>query len=188
MAFPGVAQPFGFLDNPRLATALFAIFVLVIAGLGYVYAERLTRSPYGRMLRAIRENDSVTLGLGKDVPRVRAQVMFVSSAMAAIAGGAVRHQLRLCQYERLRRGSHPLDIWVMVVLGGVGNHRGVLSGAAIVTLLNRLTSILAIVLNASGSPFEFNYVRFIAFALILLLMLRYRRQGLLPERNSAITS
>ena len=177
----GVAQPFGFLDNPQLATALFAIFVLVIACLGYLYAERLTRSPYGRMLRAIRENDRVTLGLGKDVPRVRAQVMFVSSALAAIAGVLFATNLGFVNTNDYGVGL-TLDIWVMVVLGGVGNHRGALLGAAIVTLLNRLTSILAIVLNASGSQFEFNYVRFIVFALILLVMLRYRRQGLLPER------
>ena len=176
----GVAQPFGFIDNPTLATALFAALVLLLAGLAYLYAEHLTRSPYGRMLKAIRENDHVTLGLGKDVPRVRAQVMFIGSAMAAIAGVLFTTNLGFANTNDYGVGL-TLDIWVMVVLGGVGNHRGALLGALIVTVLNRLTAILAIVLNASGSPFEFNYVRFIAFALILLFMLRYRRQGLLPE-------
>ena len=176
----GIAQPFGFLDNPTLSTALFALFVLVLAGLGYLYAERLTRSPYGRMLKAIRENDIVTLGLGKDVPRIRAQVMFIGSAMAAIAGVLFTANLGFANTNDYGVGL-TLDIWVMVVLGGVGNHRGALLGALIVTVLNRVTAILAIVLNANGSQFEFNYVRFIAFALILLFMLRYRRQGLLPE-------
>jgi branched-chain amino acid transport system permease protein len=76
-----------------------------------------------------------------------------------------------------------LDIWVMVVLGGVGNNRGALLGALIVTVLNRLTAILSIWLNAQGSQLEFNYVRYIVFALILLWVLRFRRQGLLPEQS-----
>ncbi len=176
----GVAQPFGFIDNPTVATALFATFVLVLAGLAYLYVERLTRSPYGRMLKAIRENDQVTRGLGKDVPRARAQVMLIGSAIAAIAGVLFTVNLGFANTNDYGVGL-TLDVWVMVVLGGVGNHRGALLGAFIVTVLNRLTGILAIVLNAAGSQFEFNYIRFIVFALILLFMLRYRRQGLLPE-------
>ena len=183
----GVAHPFGFIENPTLAAALFAALVLVLAGLGYLYAQRLTHSPYGRLLKAMRENDKVTLGLGKDVPRVRAQVMFIGSAMAAIAGVLFATNLGFVNTNDYGVGL-TLDVWVMVVLGGVGNHRGALLGALIVTVLNRLTAILAIVLNASGSQFEFNYVRFIAFAIILLLMLRYRRQGLLPERTHTVST
>jgi branched-chain amino acid transport system permease protein len=74
-----------------------------------------------------------------------------------------------------------LDIWVMIVLGGLGNMRGALLGALIVTLLDRATSIAAIQFNMLGIDIEFNYVRYILFGLILLLMLRYRPQGLWPE-------
>ncbi len=69
----------------------------------------------------------------------------------------------------------------MVVLGGLGNNRGALLGALIVTVLDRVTAVTAIQLNMMGSQFEFNYVRFILFGIILLVMLRYRPQGLLPE-------
>ena len=69
----------------------------------------------------------------------------------------------------------------MVVLGGLGNNRGALIGAAIIALLDRFTQVAAIQLNMSGFPIEFNYVRFILFGVILLLMLRYRPQGILPE-------
>ncbi|RME60242.1 MAG: hypothetical protein D6790_09635 [Caldilineae bacterium] len=67
------------------------------------------------------------------------------------------------------------------MLGGVGNNRGALLGALIVTVLDRVTAIAAIQLDMLGSSFEFNYVRFILFGVILLIMLRYRREGLLPE-------
>ena len=133
----------------------------------------------------MRENDKVTLGLGKDVPRLRAQVLAIGSAMAAVAGVLFTVNLGFASTNDFGVGL-TLDIWVMVVLGGVGNHRGAVLGALIVTVLNRLTAVLAIVLNASGSKFEFNYVRYIVFALILLLVLRYRRRGLLPEAAQTI--
>ena len=74
-----------------------------------------------------------------------------------------------------------LDVWVMVVLGGIGNNRGALLGALLIAIMDRLAQIGAIILNMGGSEIEFNYVRFIAFGLILLWMLRYRPGGLLPE-------
>src|SRR4029453_14302313 len=74
-----------------------------------------------------------------------------------------------------------LDVWVMVVLGGLGNQRGALLGALIITLLDRLTAVLAIRLDMLGLEWEFNYARYILFGAILLLMLRYRPQGLIPE-------
>ena len=69
----------------------------------------------------------------------------------------------------------------MVVLGGIGNNRGALLGALLIAIMDRFTQIGAIALNMSGSPIEFNYVRFIVFGVILLWMLRYRPAGLLPE-------
>jgi branched-chain amino acid transport system permease protein len=69
----------------------------------------------------------------------------------------------------------------MVVLGGVGNNKGAVLGALIVTLLDRFTAVAAIQLNMIGFEWEFNYVKYILFGIILLLMLRYRPQGLLPE-------
>ena len=74
-----------------------------------------------------------------------------------------------------------LDVWVMVVLGGIGNNRGALLGALLIALMDRFTQVGAIALNMSGSDVEFNYMRFIAFGIILIWMLRYRPGGLLPE-------
>ena len=175
-----IAQPFVWVRNATGSAALFAALALILTGGAYVYCEQLVRSPYGRLLKAMRENDQVTLGLGKPVPRLRAQVMAIGSALAALAGVLFAVNLGFVSTNDYVVGL-TLDVWVMVVLGGVANNRGALLGALIVTVLNRLTAIVAIALNALGSKFEFNYVRYILFAVILLWMLRYRRQGLLPE-------
>lgn len=183
----GIAQPFVGLPSPTLASAAFAALVLALAAVVYVFCERLVRSPYGRLLKAVRENDRVALSLGKRVPRIRAQVMLIGSAIAALAGVLFALNLGFVNTNDYAVGL-TLDVWVMVVLGGVGNNRGALLGALVVTLLNRATAIAAIWLNSLGGRFEFNYVRYILFALILLLMLRYRRQGLLPERTRTTTA
>jgi branched-chain amino acid transport system permease protein len=183
----GIAQPFVGLARPTTAAALFAALVLALAAAAYVYCERLVRSPYGRLLKALRENDRVALSLGKRVPRIRAQVMFIGSAIAAVAGVLFALNLGFVNTNDYAVGL-TLDVWVMVVLGGVGNNRGALLGALAVTILNRTTAIVAIWLNSLGGRFEFNYVRYIIFAIILLLVLRYRRQGLLPERIRTTTA
>ena len=175
----GLAQPFQFL-GPRLAAPAVAALVLVVAGLCYWYCERLVRSPYGRLLKALRENETVAASLGKDAARVRGQIMFIGSALAALAGVFFVVNVGYASANDYVVGL-TLDVWVMVVLGGLGNNRGALLGALLVTILDRITAISAIQLNMLGLQWEFNYVRYILFGLILLAMLRYRPQGLLPE-------
>jgi branched-chain amino acid transport system permease protein len=177
----GIAQPFSWLDSPTAATTAFAALVVLIAFVVYAYCERLVRTPFGRVLKAMRENESVVLGLGKPVPRVRARVMFIGSALAALGGVLFAANLGFVSTNDYMVGM-TLDVWVMVVLGGVGNNRGALLGALVVTLLNRFTAIASILLNSMNSPFEFNYARYILFGGILLWVVRYRQQGLLPEQ------
>ncbi len=176
----GISQPFTFLRNPRLSSMLFAALVLCFTGAIYLYSERLVRSPYGRMMKSVRENDVVATNLGKSVKRTRAQVMVIGSAIAAIAGVFFVVNLGFASANDYVMAL-TLDIWVMIVLGGLGNNKGALLGALIITVLDRVTAISAIQMNMLGSQFEFNYVRYIIFGFILLLMLRYRPQGLLPE-------
>ena len=106
--------------------------------------------------------------------------MFIGSALAAIAGVLFVVNLGFASANDYAVGL-TLDVWVMVVLGGLGNNRGALLGALLITILDRVTAIAAIQLNMLGYDWEFNYVRYILFGLILLAMLRYRPQGILPE-------
>lgn len=176
----GILQPFAWLPTAQTRSLAFMALVLVTASLFYWYSQRLVRSPYGRLLKALRENNAVAAGLGKEMTRVRGQVMVIGSAMAAMAGVFFVTNVGFASANDYGVAL-TLDIWVMIVLGGLGNMRGALLGAFLVTLLDRFTSVTAIQMNMLGSPVEFNYVRYILFGLILLLMLRYRPQGLWPE-------
>ena len=175
-----VAQPFYFLDDPRASSLLFMLLALALALLAYLYSERLIRSPFGRMLKGLRENEEVTRGLGKGISLARAQIMLIGSAIAAVGGVLFALNTGFVNTNDFVV-TLTLDVWVMVVLGGIGNNRGALLGALLIALMDRFTQVGAIALNMSGSDVEFNYVRFIAFGIILIWMLRYRPAGLLPE-------
>ena len=176
----GVAQPFYFLDDPRASAFFFMLLALVLAAIAYLYSQRLVQSPYGRMLKGLRENEDVTRGLGKGISLARAQIMLIGSMIAAVGGVLFALNTGFVNTNDYVV-TLTLDIWVMVVLGGVGNNRGAVLGALLIALMDRFTQIAAIAMNMSGSPIEFNYARFILFGVILLLMLRYRPGGLLPE-------
>ena len=175
-----VAQPFYFIDDPRTSAFLFMLLALALALIAYLYSRRLIHSPFGRMLKALRENEDVTRSLGKGISLARAQTMFIGSAIAAVGGVLFALNTGFVNANDYVV-TLTLDVWVMVVLGGLGNNRGALLGAFLIAIMDRFTQVAAIALNMSGSPIEFNYVRFIAFGVILLLMLRYRPGGLLPE-------
>ena len=176
----GVAQPFYYLDDPRASAVMFMLLTLVMALAAHVVCQRFLHSPFGRLLKALREDEALTRGLGKQISLARAQVMLIGSAIAALAG--VLFALNTGFVNANDYGvTLTLDIWVMVVLGGLGSNRGALLGAALLALLDRVTQVAAIGLSMRGSPIELNYIRYIAYGVILLLMLRYRPQGLLPE-------
>ena len=176
----GVAQPFYFLDDPRASAVFFMLLALFLAAIAYLYSQRLIQSPYGRMLKGLRENEDVTRSLGKGISLARAQIMLIGSMIAAVGGVLFALNTGFVNTNDYVV-TLTLDIWVMVVLGGVGNNRGAVLGALLIALMDRFTQIAAIAMNMSGSPIEFNYARFILFGVILLLMLRYRPGGLLPE-------
>ncbi len=175
-----IAQPFYFIGEPRSSALLFMLLTLALALLAYLYSQRLLHSPYGRMLKGLRENEAVTRGLGKGISLARAQIMLIGSVIAAIAGVLFALNTGFVNTNDYVV-TLTLDVWVMVVLGGIGNNRGAVLGAAMIAILDRATQVAAIALNMGGSPIEFNYVRYIVYGIILLLMLRYRPQGLLPE-------
>lgn len=175
-----VAQPFYFIDDTRLSALLFMLLTLALALLAYLYSQRLNHSPFGRMLKGLRENEEVTRGLGKNISLARAQIMLIGSVIAAIGGALFALNTGFVNTNDYVVNL-TLDVWVMVVLGGIGNNRGALLGALLIAIMDRFTQIGAIALNMGGSEIEFNYVRFIFFGVILLWMLRYRPAGLLPE-------
>ena len=178
----------------RLGYALlFTAVLLVILWL----AERALKSPWGRMMRAIRDNRDAAEAMGKDVTRRHLQVFVLGSAVVGIAGAmlvTLDGQFTPGSYNPLR---YTFLVWVMVIVGGSGNNWGAVLGGFLIwyvwVMAEPAGTWLMSTLTNGMSPGGFwqqhllaaaPHVRPLLMGLILLLALRFAPQGLIPERSA----
>ena len=176
----------------RLGYALlFTAVLLVILWL----AERALHSPWGRMMRAIRDNRDAAEAMGKDVTRRHLQVFVLGSAVVGIAGAmlvTIDGQFTPASYNPLR---YTFLIWVMVIVGGSGNNWGAVLGGFLIwyvwIMAEPAGTWLMSTLTAGMTPGSFwqthllaaaPHLRLFLMGLILLLVLRFAPRGLIPER------
>ncbi|MFT6674393.1 MAG: branched-chain amino acid transport system permease protein [Sulfitobacter sp.] len=170
---------------------LFAAVLVILMWL----SQRALHSPWGRMLRAIRDNEVAAEAMGKDVTARHLQVFILGSAICGIAGAMMTTmdgQLTPGTYQPLR---FTFLIWVMVIVGGSGNNLGAVLGGFLIWflwvqvepmglwLMNLVTSGMA-----DGSPLKEHllgsaaHMRLLTMGLVLILVLRFSPRGLIPEK------
>ena len=170
------------------------LFVIVL-GIILWLAERALKSPWGRMMRAIRDNPEAANAMGKDVTRRHLQVFILGCATCGIAGAMMTTldgQMTPTSYIPLR---YTFLIWVMVILGGSGNNWGAVLGGFIIWLLWVEAEPLGQwFMETFTMPLEDGswlkehliqgvaYTRFLLMGGILLVVMRYAPRGLIPER------
>lgn len=170
--------------------SLFLVVILVII----LLSELALKSPWGRMMRAIRDNETAAEAMGKDVTARHLQVFILGSAVIGIAGAmmiTLDGLMAPVGYNPLR---YTFLIWVMVIVGGSGNNWGAVLGGILIWFLwikvevwgPELIALLTAPLpegdlkaHLLGSA---AHMRFIAMGLVLLLVLRFAPRGLVPER------
>jgi branched-chain amino acid transport system permease protein len=200
-ADPGfVAQAADLGLDPVLASTLYvklaygALFAIVLVILLWL-AQKALNSPWGRMMRAIRDNEVAAEAMGKDVTARHLQVFILGSAICGIAGAMMTTldgQLTPTSYQPLR---FTFLVWVMVIVGGSGNNFGaVLGGFVIWWLWVQVEPIGLALMNlitmgmADGSFLKQHlieaaaHMRLLTMGTILLLVLRFSPRGLLPQR------
>ena len=171
---------------------LFTIILLAVMWL----SETALRSPWGRMMRAIRDNEIAAGAMGKDVTRRHLQVFVLGSAVIGMAGAMLTTldgQFTPASYQPLR---FTFLIWVMVIVGGSGNNWGAMLGGFLIWffwieaepiglwLMDLITSGMA-----ADNPLRLHllesaaHMRLITMGLILLLVLRFSPKGLIPEEK-----
>lgn len=187
----GVAVPdvFAFVSqNPLLGLLpgemrnVFAIlFMSVIALLVFFYARRLTHSPLGRVLRAIRDDENSALALGKNVQRNRITIIIISSAIAALAGALFSLYTADVFTATYNRTVWTFWPWVMVILGGAGNDIGVVLGTFVFVAVRQTIQYYQDAF-ASILPFNVAWLDTLLLGLALLFILIYRPDGLIREK------
>ena len=163
--------------------AVILVFLAVFAALVYLYVERVARSPLGRTLRAVRDNEVAARALGKNDAVIRRDVIIVASAISGIAGALLTFYVGSVGAETWTRITWTFWIWVMVIMGGAANNGGVALGAFSFTLLFKVVD--QVKFNFSNYiPFDVNWLEYMTFAALLILILAFRPGGILPEKSS----
>jgi len=174
-----VPDPFGWAGELRYMASL--VFILGVSLLVLFYLERLVRTPLGRMLRAIRDNEDVAESLGKDVTRVRTRTIMISSIFAAVGGALYAFNTSNVIAPTYHRVSWTFWPWVMVVLGGAANNIGVILGTFTFVALRKFIIFYKEQL-APFIPFEVLWLDFLLLGITLTLVLMYRPEGIIREK------
>jgi len=143
----------------------------------FLVVQLLANSPYGRVLRAIREDEVAAEALGKSKAKYKAQALMLGSAMAGLAGGLYAQYLQYV-LPGMFMPMVTFTVWIMVLVGGPANNWGALLGAALVQILARGTNIAK---DYIALPIDLNDLQYILFGALIILFLLYRPQGLLKE-------
>ncbi len=163
--------------SPRLNTMVNIGLVYVCLLIFFVVAQLLSNSPYGRVLRAMREDELAAEAMGKDRARYRTQTFTLGSAIAGVAGGLYAQYVQFID-PYMFMPIFTFTVWIMVLLGGPANNWGVLIGAALVQLFDRGANIAKDYLALAVDPSNLQYI---IFGALIILVLLYRPQGLLKE-------
>ena len=170
---------------------LFSIVLVIVL----ILAQLALASPWGRMMRAIRDNEEAAEAMGKNVTARHLQIFILGSAICGVAGAMMTtldSQLTPSSYQPLR---FTFLVWVMVIVGGSGNNFGsVLGGFLIFFLWVQVEPMGAILMQILTSGMaEDNvlrlhlldsvaHMRLLTMGLILILVLRFAPKGLIPEK------
>ena len=170
---------------------LFAIVVIILL----ILTQKALYSPWGRMMRAIRDNEEAANAMGKNVVKQHLLIFVLGSAIVGIAGAMMVTYDGLFTPGSYRPMRYTFLIWVMVIVGGSGNNFGaILGGFAVWFLWVEAAPIALFLINFFTSGLEetnalrvhlinsIPYFRFLMMGVGLLLIMRYRPKGILPEK------
>jgi branched-chain amino acid transport system permease protein len=158
----------------------FLCIALVVLALCYWLIERQLRAPWGRMMRAIRDNETAARAMGKAIERRRLEAFMLGAALMGLGGALFAHFNRAITPDAIDPMVATFLVWIMLILGGSGNNRGALLGVAVVWTIWSASELLT-----DQLPLEYavqaKYIRIFIIGLALQLVLRFRPEGLLPE-------
>ncbi len=172
-----VPDPFAWLMG-RQREIVVSTFMMIIALTSFIVTASLSRSPFGRLLRAVRDSETAAEALGKDVVKVRMKSLMIGSAIAGAAGVLYAFYMGFVHADDF----NPIKtfiVWVMVIIGGSGNIWGAAIGTFVYLLIDRG---IALVKHQFTLPFDINYVSYAVLGTLLVAVLMFRPEGLLPEK------
>jgi ABC-type branched-subunit amino acid transport system ATPase component/ABC-type branched-subunit amino acid transport system permease subunit len=181
-----IPQPLQGEYDPQAAGYQWALAAVAVAACAVVYllVRRITGSPYGRSLRAMRDNDIVADSLGKNLLSLRTAMLVTGGAIAGLSGGILVSYITT--WSPAAWGyAETVVLFAAVIIGGAGNHRGAILGAILVPVgFEEVTRYIPTSNNLP--PNLIPSLQWVAIGLLIVIFLWVRPQGILPERKRLI--
>jgi branched-chain amino acid transport system permease protein len=178
---PNIARPFeDLLPQPWNGLAFLGVIVMLVIAV-YLAAERAWASPWGRTLRAIRDSDVAAAAIGKNVAQFRLEAFVLGAMVMALAGALSAHYFKFLGTTAIEPLMVTFLVWVMLIVGGSGNNRGAILGAAVIWLIWSATELLTNRLPAEWIT-RSSYIRVLLIGILLQVVLQRFGKGLLPEK------
>ena len=155
--------------------------VLVMLGVTFWFAQQAMASPWGRVLRAIRENEDTAKAAGKDTVNFRMQGFVLGGVLMGLAGAIFAHRISAISPTSFGDLFGTFLIWAMLIVGGSGNNAGAVLGALVVGFFWFGTPLIQEDLPDFLGDRLFS-LRQLVIGLLIVAFLLFRPQGLLPER------
>ena len=178
---PGIPRPFA--ETLGQGDGVFLLVTVVLILMVYLALEASRRSPWGRVLRAIRENEDGVRAAGKHIERFRLEAFVVGSMIMGLGGALFAHFVGFISPEAFTPEFATFLVWVMLIAGGSGNNKGAVLGALIIWLVWTGTEFLT-----SMAPPEYvtqaGALRLLMIGVLVQVILLVRPDGLLPEETA----
>ena len=178
----GFERPFeSVINNPFMFNLFYLVFVLIILVTVYMILKKIVESPFGRLLRAIREDETAAQSLGKSPARIRRQAFIFGSMIIGLSGAL---------YATFYAYISPQDIlpiltfqiWAMLIVGGSGNNKGAVLGTLVVWAGWVGSGWVLTKFAPVDWQLYLGTIQYILIGSIIVLALLIRPKGLLPEK------
>ena len=187
-------------DDNRMALlfarSFFLSVVVVAIAIIFLLLQRAYAGPWGRMMRAIRDNYVAAESMGKDVKGRQVELFVLGAVLIGIGGAMMTTYVQLYDPAGYQPINHTFIVWVMVIVGGAGNNLGALFGGVLIIIAWNISEPLSLLLfqwlDAAGQAIGLPAIpdvgsralqmRVFFLGLVIVLALRYAPRGLIPER------
>ena len=176
----GIPRPLQSWFSATTYPFFYLCIVILCLVLTYFTVRFLTNSPFGRVLKAMREGDDFPLAMGKDVSKFRMKAMAFGGAMGGLAGSLVAHFWSFIDPYQFM----PIEtfvVWAMVVVGGKGNNIGALVGAVIIQFFYISTLFLKDFIPIDAQVLA--SLRMVVIGVLIVLIMLFMKEGLIKEKK-----
>jgi branched-chain amino acid transport system permease protein len=177
----GMFIPNIFAWYPGDRTVLTAVVTLFIGLVSFFIFRTMLNSPYGRLMRAIRENEVTVGSVGKNVVGIRRNILMFASGVTALSGTLVAFYFSFVVEANYQRAFWTYWPWLMLILGGPGNNAGTFLGCALIVAMRRVIIVNKWFLQDLFF-FPVAYFESILLGLLLIGVIMFRPNGLIPEK------